>query len=106
MKHFADVKASADERSKMMGMLFDAAGMVGPEGEEAKVVYQVALSAVKTAYDQAHDPSDYNAVAEQVRGAIELDMVTNKHYPPGWTREDALAAMRSMDAAIHANGQS
>jgi hypothetical protein len=106
MKHFEDIKADDETRNKMMDAMFEVAGSLGPEGAAAAAVFKVGMGGLQAAYGAESKPRDYRSVAEEARGAIELDLVTNQHYPPGWSREDALAAMRSMDAAIHANGES
>jgi hypothetical protein len=103
MKHFDQIKASDEQRNRILNGVFDGvaagAGGFGPWG----AVAAVGVVGLRTIYNEADRPRDFTEVANRMQGAVQLEWEQNP--PKDWSPDDLAKANRWIQHAILNNGR-
>lgn len=103
IKHFDSIRASDEQRNRILNGVFDAAaagaGGFGPWG----AVAAAGIVGLRTIYNEADRPRDFSEYANRMQGALQLEWLQNP--PAQWNRDDVQDAILWTQTTILNNGR-
>ncbi len=103
LKHFDKIKASDEDRirivNNLMGFAGAVAGNFGPIGDAVSA----GIAGLQVIYGEIDKPRNYQEYATRLQGAVQLEWMQNP--PKGWSRDDRQDALHWLYTTILNNGQ-